>query len=194
MFDKYKIRKLRKADYEEALELYAKACRTDKFFCRQFKTEDCYFDIKDNFNSDVDNTIAFGHAYGTFHKGKLVGVILGFNIYDWYRNHKAAYDHIFQSDSQYGNSWFETLTTKFRQLNKRIVYVYAICVDRDFQGCRIASNLIQTTVRLFGKDFVLFSDADNPVARSMWLRNGFQQFRIPLTNGGEINGFYRGGD
>ena len=64
---KTKVKEITGKDFNKALELYAETCHEDKFYCRLFKTDDCYSDIKKYFYNDVWSTIQYGTEIGRAH-------------------------------------------------------------------------------------------------------------------------------
>lgn len=175
---KTKIKRLDAKQCNAALELYAESCHNDRFFCKLFKTDDCYADIKKYFYTDVWTTIQVGNAYGAFAGKQLVGVLLGFDLQHWYNSYRKEFDHVFNFDNDEASYWFETVDTYFRTLDKRILYVYAICVDEQFRRKGVASMMIKELCSQFERNYSIVSDATNPVAMSMWFKNRFKEVRL----------------
>lgn len=177
---KTKIKDVTGKDFNKALELYAETCHKDKFYCRLFKTDDCYSDIKKYFYNDVWSTIQYGTALGAYAGKQLIGVLLGFNIQNWNNAHPEEFKHIFNFDNEQTAYWYEAIDAYFKDTNRCVMYTYLVCVDVQFQHKGVATSLIRSMVTKYGKEFVLISDVSNPIAMPMWYKNGFKEVHLKV--------------
>lgn len=174
-----KIRKLTGQDYNRAIELYAETCHKDRFYCKLFKTDDCYSDIKKFFSKDVWSTLQFGEAYGAFAGKQMIGLLLGFNVQQWYNSHEEEFNHVFNFDNSSAAGWYEVVNNYLHDVNKRAIYIYMIGTDEQFRRKGVASLLIKNVMDKLSKDYVIVSDASpNREAMSMWLKNGMKEIQL----------------
>lgn len=168
-FMKYKIKPLLEENAKDAAMLYAYCSRYDDYFTKKFGVDSVELEILQKFSPDVMNAIKFGNSYGCFHKNKLVGYIFAFNVADWRNNHIQEFQRIFGEDDNFIKTVTETVTKEKEDL----MYIFAIGVQEEYRCNGIATELVKQFVNMYGKDFVIISDATHTHAMPMWLKNRF---------------------
>ena len=175
------VKKLHLTNLDDAMSLFARCCEKDPYYQRLFGTADAYIDIKSSFRPDVENAILSGIALGYFKDRELVGLLLAINVNDWRNNHLDSYMHLFQSDRDIAEVWYQDIKTVFKNENSNLIYIFQLVVDEHMRMRKIATKLLESLLWKYGRKFTIFSDLSNAKANRLWTNKGFKNIR---TKGG----------
>lgn len=164
-------------DKEQAELLYAYSASRDTYFLSLFNNEFTELKMIERFGADIENAIKYGKCFGCYDKDKLVGMLLGFSLFDWKNNRKQELSRIFNAD----NEFVQNVTRFLNGQNCDIFYIFAICVAEEYRCRGIATMLIRQVCSELGQTYVFVSDALNKDAMPMWLSNGFKEVHLDNT-------------
>jgi len=162
------------AELDEVTALYEACFLDNHYFLEQFKGRDLKSIMDTSFKDMFDYCIKSGYSYGVFADGKLVGISLCFDFYELKQKDPRQFNNVFTSD--YDNSDYpyrHEFHDKVANLEKPILYVMAIAVDKSMRGKGIARILVDNAILTY-PDYTIMSDVTSSTLLKIFKNKRFE--------------------
>lgn len=146
---------------DEVTSLYEDCFLDNKYFLNQFKGQDLKEIMDTSFKDMFRYCIESGYSYGVFDKQKLVGITLCFDFFELKAKDPRQFNNIFTcnydcTDYPYQHEFHD----KVAMLEKPILYILAVAVNRQMRGKGIARILVNNILTTYQK-YTIMSDVTN---------------------------------
>lgn len=150
--------KLRPENLDEVTALYEDCFLDNEYFLEQFKGQDLKQIMDTSFKDMFAYCIQSGYSYGVFENGKLVGISLCFDFYELKQKDQRQFNNVFTSDYDCTDYPYQhEFHDKVAALEKPILYIMAIAVDKSMRGKGIARVLVNNIILAY-PHYTIMSD------------------------------------